>query len=119
MDRAGEKLKRAREKLRLTYRDVEHASHTLAVRRGNTEFGIALSRLADIEHKGTVPTIFRLYSLCVIYRLDLWEVLGWYGVPADSMAADVFQTPLSRTHLVDIQPHAPVPAPPPLDAEFD
>src|SRR5258708_6665366 len=109
MERAGEKLKRAREKLRLTYREVERASHRLAKCRAYDEFGIALSRLADIEHKGTVPTIFRLYSLCVIYRLDLWEVLGWYGVPADSMAADVFQTPLPRTHPVDIQPHALIP----------
>ncbi|HXA49185.1 MAG TPA: helix-turn-helix transcriptional regulator [Candidatus Acidoferrum sp.] len=119
MERAGEKLKRTREKLRLTYRDVERASHMLAKRRANDEFGIALSRLADIEHKGTVPTIFRLYSLCVIYRLDLWEVLGWYGVPADSLAADIFQTPLPGTHPVDIQPHAPIPVPQPMDAEFD
>src|SRR5258708_28876877 len=103
MERAGEKLKRAREKLRLTYREVERAIHMLAKRRANDEFGIALIRLADIEHKGTVPTIFRLYSLCVIYRLDLWEVLGSQRSPAGSMVTHLFPTPLPRTHPLHIQ----------------
>jgi len=77
MERPGEKLKKARERLKLTYRDVEKASQQVAERRGSDEFAIALSRLADIEHKGTVPTIFRLYTLCAVYRLNFSEVLGW------------------------------------------
>jgi len=119
MERPGEKLKRIREKLHLTYRDVEKASQVIAARRRNDELAVALSRLADIEHKGTVPTIFRLYTLSAIYRLDLWEMLGWYGVPVDSLAADVFETPLRDTHLVDTQPHATIPVPQPTEAEFD
>src|SRR6185437_11289773 len=98
MERPGEQLKRVREKLKLTYRDVEKASQQLAARHHNDEFAIALSRLSDIEHKDTAPTIFRLYSICAIYRLDLCDVLGWYGVPADSIASDIFRTPLSETH---------------------
>ncbi len=70
MERPGEKLKRVRERLKLTYRDVEKASQQIAARRESDEFVIALSRLADIENKGTVPTMYRLYSLCAIYRLD-------------------------------------------------
>src|SRR6266851_7407871 len=80
MEEAGQKLKRARERLNLRYRDVEEASNQLAARHSNDEFSIALSRLADIENKGTVPTIYRLYALCAIYRLDFNEVLDWYGV---------------------------------------
>jgi transcriptional regulator with XRE-family HTH domain len=71
MKDAGQKLKRARERLNLRYRDVEQASLRIAERRQTDEFAIALSRLSDIENKGTVPTIYRLYSLCVIYRLDM------------------------------------------------
>ena len=37
-------MKKAREKLRLTYRDVERASQQIAGRRGNDEFAIALSQ---------------------------------------------------------------------------
>ena len=65
VQRPGEKLKRVREKLKLTYRDVEKASQQLAAHHQNEEFSIALSRLSDIEHKGTVPTIFRLYAILV------------------------------------------------------
>jgi transcriptional regulator with XRE-family HTH domain len=100
MDRSGERLKRARERLKLTYRDVEQASQVIAARRGSEDFAIALSRLADIENKGTLPTIYRLYSLCAIYRLDYEEVLRWYGVPVEQMAADALQIGLAETHAV-------------------
>src|SRR5215470_11785857 len=103
-ERPGEKLKHARERLRLTYRDVEKASQEVARRRASDEFAIALSRLADIENKGTVPTIFRLYSLCAIYRLNLEQVLGWYGIPLELLPAESMQTPLNQTHTVDFAP---------------
>ena len=48
MEDAGRKLKRARERLNLRYRDVEQASVAIAERRHNPEFSIALSRLSDI-----------------------------------------------------------------------
>ena len=68
MERPGDRLKRVRERLKLTYRDVEKASHQIALRRGSEEFAIALSRLADMENKQTVPSIYRIYSLSAIYR---------------------------------------------------
>jgi transcriptional regulator with XRE-family HTH domain len=119
MERPGEKLKRVRERLKLTYRDVEKASQQLARRRANDEFAIALSRLADIENKGTVPTIFRLYSLCAIYRLHLEEVLGWYGVPIELLPAESLLTPLNETHAVEFPPAARFTVPQPADAEID
>jgi transcriptional regulator with XRE-family HTH domain len=100
MEEAGQKLKRARERLNLRYRDVEEASIQIAERRRNDDFIIALSRLADIENKGTVPTIFRLYSLCAIYRLDVLEVLEWYGVDVATLPADAVTIPIERTHLI-------------------
>jgi transcriptional regulator with XRE-family HTH domain len=118
MERAGEKFKRVREKLGLTYREVEQASQQVARQRGNDVFAIALSRLADIENKGTVPTIFRLYSLCAIYRLDLNEVLGWYGVPGDRLPAESMSVKLDRTHEVRFKPGA-VSVPMALAGEID
>jgi transcriptional regulator with XRE-family HTH domain len=105
MEEAGQKLKRARERLNLRYRDVEEASLRIAERHKNDEFIMALSRLSDIENKGTVPTIYRLYSLCAIYRLDLAEVLEWYGVDLGALAADsVNVVEIDRTHLIGFQP---------------
>jgi transcriptional regulator with XRE-family HTH domain len=97
---AGQRLKKVRERLGLRYRDVEQASLSIAQRKQNDEFAIALSRLADIENKGTIPTIYRLYSLCAIYRLDLTDVLRWYGVDVSALPAEAAQIELEKTHVL-------------------
>jgi len=121
MQEAGQKLKRARERLNLRYRDVEEASLRIAERHKNDEFIIALSRLADIENKGTVPSLYRLYSLCTIYRLDLHEVMEWYGVDISQMPADAMSIEIERTHTVgfDTDGHGEVQLPLSLDPGLD
>jgi transcriptional regulator with XRE-family HTH domain len=104
MEEAGQKLKRARERLKLKFRDVEEASSRIAARHNNEEFGIALSRLADIENKGTMPSMYRLYSLCAIYGLDLDSVLAWYGIELGSLPSDSTVVEHSRTHVVGFHP---------------
>jgi transcriptional regulator with XRE-family HTH domain len=100
MEDAGEKLKRVRDRLNLTIRDVEEASRKIASRHKNDEFVVGLSRLSEIENKGTVPTIYRLYSLCSIYRLEVSDVLEWYGVDTGELGADATAAEISRTHLI-------------------
>jgi transcriptional regulator with XRE-family HTH domain len=121
MDEAGQKLKRARERLNLRYRDVEEASQRIADRHKNDEYAIALSRLADIENKGTVPTLYRLYSLCAIYRLDILEVMEWYGVDASGIPADATAVEVERTHEVGFlaDGHGSVQLPIALDPGID
>jgi hypothetical protein len=102
MEFAGQKLRRARERLNLRFRDVELASQQIAKRHDSPEFVVLISRLADIENHGTLPTIYRLYSLCCIYRLKLTEVLDWYGIGTEQMATDVGMIPLEKTHGVGI-----------------
>src|SRR5579864_1449718 len=104
MEEAGRKLKRASERLKLRFRDVEEASAQIAARRGNDEFIVALSRLADIENKGTMPSIYRLYSLCAIYRLELADVLSWYGIALSALPADAAIVELEHTSLVGFRP---------------
>jgi transcriptional regulator with XRE-family HTH domain len=99
----GRRLRHLRERLCLRYRDVEEASQRIAARHGNDEFLIGLSRLADIENKGTVPTIYRLYSLCAIYGLDFATALDWYGVELASLASDAAKLPLRATRPLDFQ----------------
>ena len=74
---AGKSLRTLREKLGLTMRDVEHSSALIAERYHNEEFSIPPSRLSDIETKGILPSIYRLYTLSVIYRRDLRELMTW------------------------------------------
>jgi transcriptional regulator with XRE-family HTH domain len=103
---AGQRLRRARERLNLKFRDVEQASQVIAERNGNPEFGVLISRLSDIENQGTLPSLYRLYSLCCIYRLDLNEVLGWYGIPIASMASDASLIKIEKTHAIGFNPDA-------------
>jgi transcriptional regulator with XRE-family HTH domain len=102
MQEPGQMLRRTRERLHLRYRDIEEASQRIAYQRGNHEFLVGLSRLADIENKGTVPSIYRLYSLCAIYRLDYGAALSWYGVHLEELAADAAKVPLEETHLINL-----------------
>src|SRR6202451_771786 len=86
---AGKSLRTLREKLGLTMRDIETSSACMAEKYRNEEFSIPPSRLSDIETKGVLPSIFRLYTLAVIYRRDFRELLAWYGVDMNNMAADL------------------------------
>lgn len=87
--KAGQELRKLRERLRLTLRQVETASSTLADKYGNSEFYVPISRLSEIENHGTLPTIFRIYSLSAIYGNDYREVCAWYGVDWSLLPADI------------------------------
>jgi transcriptional regulator with XRE-family HTH domain len=103
---AGLKLKQVREELGLRYREVEEASAAISQRNHNPEFIVSLSRLSDIENKGTLPTLYRLYTLCAIYRLDIQEVLRWYGVDMERVAQDAALVAPSKTHPIGFHPDA-------------
>src|SRR5262249_45503318 len=85
---AGQQLRITREQLGLTMREVESASLRIAAKHGNEEYAVSPSRLSDIETKGLLPSIYRLYSLAIIYRRDLREVLAWYGIDVNLSAVD-------------------------------
>lgn len=95
----GARLRNARERLGLTYRDVERASYDLACQRGRPDFIVHLSRLADIENRDVTPSIYKLYALAVIYHLDPREVCRWYDVPFEGHFADGANLTAPNTHL--------------------
>src|SRR5882757_7955735 len=126
----GLRLRQARERLGLTYRDVERASYELAARRGRPDFILHISRLADIENRGVVPGLHKLYTqswhhsvvfdvrqpadenrgvvpglhklytLASIYRLNPLDIFGWYDVPIEECFHDGASIPVPRTHLM-------------------
>jgi len=98
---SGQRLRVLREELGLTIRDVEAASGRIAARRGNEDFAISPSRLSDIETKGVLPNVYRLYSLAVIYRRDLRELFGWYGVDLAETAADLALSEPPKSHIAE------------------
>ncbi len=104
MEDAGQKLRRLRERLKLTYRDVEQATQKIAQMHGNYEYSVGLSRLADIENRGTLPSLFRLYSLCAVYRIEFEKALSWYGIDLQSLSVDASRSPLCQTYPFDLRP---------------
>jgi transcriptional regulator with XRE-family HTH domain len=104
MEDPGQKLRRVRERLNLRVRDVEQASLKIADKHQNDEFSVLINRLSEIENRGLVPNVYKLYSLCAIYRLDFEEVLEWYGVKLASLAADSGAAEIPQTHAVSFQP---------------
>src|ERR1700749_3292372 len=98
---AGKSLRTLREKLGLTMRDVETSSARVADKYRNEEFSIPPSRLSDIETKGILPSIYRLYTLSVIYRRDVRELMSWYGVDLNNLAADLGLVAPPKSHVSD------------------
>ena len=116
----GQNLRTLREELGLTMREVENASLQIARRHHNEEFAIAPSRLSDFETKNVIPSIFRLYSLAVIYRRDMRELLAWYDVDPNLVAADMDFISPPRSHVSEaLASISTVHMPVKLDPGFD
>ena len=116
----GQQLRVMREQLGLTLRDVEEASGSLATRYGKSDFAIPLSRLSELENKGVVPTIYRVYTLSVIYRCDYQEILSLYGVDVNATADDTGLVGPARSHRIrSVQRTETVRMPIKLDPGFD
>lgn len=120
-DEAGQRLRKARERLGLKFREVEVASQKIAERHANEEYSIGLSRLSEIENKAVVPSVFRIYSLSTIYRLDFRELLSWYGVELGEQSNDAKLHELEQTHPIHFSPNGfgEVTAPLSLDPGVD
>ena len=97
---AGNELRKIRERLGLTMRDVENSSIAIAERHGSEEYLIPPSRLSDIETKGVVPSIFRFYSLAAIYRRPVRLLLQHYGIDLDGISAEWGSSQPANSHIV-------------------
>jgi len=121
MDDPGQKLKKRREELDLRYRDVVEASGKIAERRKSDEYRFVLSRLSEVENQQALPSIYKLYTLCAIYRLDMLEVLEWYGIDLSLLPGDSAVISPGRTHAIEFREdvNGTVPFPLSLDPGLD
>lgn len=84
---AGQYLKEIRERLQLGLREVQEASAAIANEEHNDSFYVSAARLTQIENEQSHPSIFKLFSLCAVYGLDLHDLLRKYGVNANRTQA--------------------------------
>jgi hypothetical protein len=81
----GLRLRRVREHLGLTYRDVERCSYEIAAKRGRPEFILHISRLADMENRNVVPGLHKLYALAVMQPHPLSRCMPeWWQMPDEA-----------------------------------
>lgn len=105
--RAGQKLRQIRERLNLTLRAVEGASLEIADSERNSEYVVSTARLNQIESDGSLPSIYKLCSLAVIYEMGVEEVLTLYGIHLRKLEELRLKGPPMRTHLVSVEVGSP------------
>jgi hypothetical protein len=99
-------------------REVESASIRIAERHGNDEFAVCPSRLSS-KPKVWFP-VSSAFTLLIIYRCALREILAWYGIDLSLSAGD-WQLNLRPKSLVEesLQSMSTVAIPTRLDPAFD
>jgi transcriptional regulator with XRE-family HTH domain len=102
-EQAGFRLKQIRERLGLTLRQVEQASLEIADAERNSEYVVSTARLNQIENDGSLPSIYKFYSLMVIYRLSVEAMMGLYGISLGKMDQHRHATLQASTHLFTVE----------------
>jgi transcriptional regulator with XRE-family HTH domain len=97
---AGQRLKAARLRARLSIREVERLSHDIASAESNPDCCISHSWLVQVENGEYVPGTFKLYTLSRIYKLRPEEVLGFFGLGLRDNNSARMSLQLPHTHLV-------------------
>jgi transcriptional regulator with XRE-family HTH domain len=101
--KAGERLKEIRSRLGITLRDVTDLSQKIAESEGNEEFHISNPWLTEIENSDAIPSIYKLFSLSIIYHLKFGDLLQLFGVDVQKLAERQIETQLLHTHLTPVE----------------
>lgn len=99
----GEQLKEIRSRLEITTREVAELSGRIADSEGNQEFHISNAWLTQIENTESIPSIYKLFSLSVIYRIKFTDLLSLFGVDLQKIGKYQPQVLLPNTHLTNLE----------------
>ncbi len=105
--RPGERLRVLRVSLGLKARDVERTSRQLSTTLGKGDYYISHSSLVTIERLSTTPSIYKLYSLSVIYGMNFFELLAFYGVDVHAITKAQLALSVSSTRLIKPEVYDP------------
>jgi transcriptional regulator with XRE-family HTH domain len=97
---AGAHLKELRLRLGLTLRDVEANSRKPAAEKQNQDFFISRGWLNNVENGSYTPSIYKLYSLGVIYRTHWSSIFSFFGLHVRDLGRDQALFGVPRTQLV-------------------
>jgi transcriptional regulator with XRE-family HTH domain len=98
-ERGGVRLKRLRERLELTLREVEALSRRLADQKQNQDFFVSRGWLNNIENGIYTPSFFKLYALGVIYGVHWSGLFSFFGYNLRDFGRDQAMFAPRRTQL--------------------
>jgi transcriptional regulator with XRE-family HTH domain len=81
---SGKWIRELREERFVKSSDIERISRSIADVKGNADFYVSHSTLADIE-TGSVPSIHKLFSLAACLKVTLEELLLVFGINASEV----------------------------------
>lgn len=81
---SGRLIRQLREERFLKPSDIERISRSIADAKGNSDFYVPHSTLADIE-TGSIPSIHKLFSLATCLKLPLHELLLPFGIDPNEL----------------------------------
>jgi transcriptional regulator with XRE-family HTH domain len=118
--RAGEHLRGLRARAGLATRDVADFSQRIAAAETNEEYGISHARLIQIENDESTPSVYKLYTLSLIYGVAFDEIVSLYvdlaGAPARRLNLGLAQTRLAD--FASFPPSQTIPFPVRFDPGF-
>lgn len=91
---SGQIIKKLREQRMLKASDIERISREIWERKGNKDYYIGHATLADIE-AGSIPGIYKIESLAIIFRLPLREILLVFGIDSRETEQLAIEAPRS------------------------
>lgn len=97
---AGKRLRAVRIRLGLSTRDVERLSEQIAEEKKDQAFSVSHNWVSDVENGRFRPRLAKLYALCLIYKCDINEILGLFGLNVLDLGKERGSIALPHTHLV-------------------
>lgn len=97
---AGKKLRAERARVSLSTRDVQELSQRIAREKNNQEYYISHAWLTDAENGKFTPTLYKLYSLTLIYNCNVFDMMAFFGINFLDVVREQRLVRLRRTHLL-------------------
>jgi len=99
---AGKRLRAERLRARLSTRAVQKLSQQIAREKDdNQDYYISHGWLTEVENGKFTPSIYKLYSLSLIYKCSYLQIMGFFGINVLDAAREQRLVSLPHTHLIE------------------
>jgi transcriptional regulator with XRE-family HTH domain len=98
---AGRRLRAERLRARLSTRAVQKLSLQIAQEKGdNQDYYISHGWLTEVENGKFTPSIYKLYSLSLIYKCSYLKIMEFFGINVLDTPSEQRLVSLPHTHLI-------------------